>query len=230
MKRFLLLMAPIGLLLAGPALAQNDQNPGDRRRPRDPERMQQMLDRFDSDGDGELSREERQAAREARGDRQPGRREAAAEGDGPPRGPRGDRRAQGDRPGRSGQPGAERPRDGRGPGRGAPRDDADRGPGRGGPRGAFGPGPGRDGPPGPPNPEAMFDRFDENSDGQLSKDEFLALSRHMRRMGPGGPPPRGPRAGRNDFDRGGPPPGEFRRGRGPGEGAGRPRPETDKDN
>ena len=82
---------------------------------------------------------------------------------------------------------------------------------------------GADGPPGRPNPEAMFDRFDENSDGQLSKDEFLALSRHMRRMGPGGPPPRGPRAGRNDFDRGGPPPGEFRRGRGPGEGAGRPR-------
>ena len=78
MKRFLLLMAPLGLLLACPVLAQNDENPGDQQGPRNPERMQQMLDRFDNDGDGQLSREERQTAREAHGDRQPGRREPAA--------------------------------------------------------------------------------------------------------------------------------------------------------
>ena len=82
MKRFLLLMAPLGLLLACPVLAQNDEIRVIGRG-RDPERMQQMLDRFDNDGDGQLSREERQTAREAHGDRQPGRREPAAEGDRP---------------------------------------------------------------------------------------------------------------------------------------------------
>lgn len=54
--------------LATPVLAA----PGDQQqRPkrdgaRNPERMQQLLDRFDTDGDGKLSQEERQAMRAAR--------------------------------------------------------------------------------------------------------------------------------------------------------------------
>ena len=70
----------------------------------------------------------------------------------------------------------------------------------------------RGGPDGqrPPNPGAVFDRFDTNEDGQLSRSEFMELAREMRRMrerrGFDGPPPRGDRGPRGrrgpggDFD------------------------------
>ena len=57
----------------------------------------------------------------------------------------------------------------------------------------------------------MFDRFDENGDDQLSRDEFMKLSdtlREMRdRMGQGGPRRRGPGGeGFGPPERGGRPP------------------------
>jgi hypothetical protein len=57
----------------------------------------------------------------------------------------------------------------------------------------------------------LFNRFDEDQDNELSRDEFMRLTHFMRRMRMGPPPgpPGGPR-----FDRGrpeGPPPrGAFR--------------------
>ena len=47
----------------------------------------------------------------------------------------------------------------------------------------------------PPNPERLFNRFDENKDGSLSKDEFKALTDFMREHRPMGPPMMG-RGGR----------------------------------
>jgi hypothetical protein len=91
------------------------------------------------------------------------------------------RERRGDRPGRGGQ---ARGGEGRG-----------RGPGRGG-----------EDRPAPPDPNQLFDRFDENKDGQLSRDEFLKLTEETRgRRGP-----RGPREGRP-----GGPRGEDGGGRGP---------------
>ena len=47
---------------------------------------------------------------------------------------------------------------------------------------------GPDGPPPPPRPERLFNRFDENKDGSLSKDEFMKLSEFVREHRPPGPP------------------------------------------
>jgi hypothetical protein len=99
-----------------------------------------------------------------------------------------------DAPRRRGRP----PRGPEGPGR-------DRGPGDRGPGGP-------DGPRGfrPPNPERLFNAFDEDKNGQLSRDEFERLMNRLRELapprGPDGPPHfRGPRAGGPEFDRDRPP-------------------------
>jgi hypothetical protein len=85
------------------------------------------------------------------------------------------------------------PKEGRGPGRGAE--------GRRGPEGHPGPEGGPDGPPKLPKPEELFDKFDKDKDGKLSKDEFKELAEfvheHMPRPGrPPGPPPGGHFVGR----------------------------------
>jgi Ca2+-binding EF-hand superfamily protein len=86
--------------------------------------------------------------------------------------------------------------------------------GRGEGRGPEGRGQGR-GPedrPAPPDPNALFDEFDADKDGQLSREEFTKLTEARRGFMRGGRPPRdrGPREG---GDRPGPPPerGEFER-------------------
>ena len=47
---------------------------------------------------------------------------------------------------------------------------------------------------GPPDPNVVFDRFDENGDGQLSRAEFMRLAERMQQMRDrGGPGQDGPR-------------------------------------
>lgn len=92
------------------------------------------------------------------------------------------------------------------PGRGQARG----GEGRGGQgRGGEGRGRGPSDRPAPPDPNELFDRFDENKDGQLSRDEFMQLTnwtREMReRFAGAGPRGRGPRGeGVGGPGRGGP--------------------------
>ncbi|MDZ4656934.1 MAG: EF-hand domain-containing protein [Bythopirellula sp.] len=153
MKRAMFLLA-IGLpvLLASQGWAQEE---GERPR-RDGAMREEMIKEFDADGDGKLSDDERQTAREAmrerRGDRPEGRR-------------------------RQGQ----------------------------------GRGPGGEGRPAPPDPNLLFDEFDADKDGQLSRDEFMKLTEVQReRRGPRPPRegrPDGPPRGEGD-DRPGPPPGD----------------------
>ena len=197
------------LLMVGLAQAQPGEEPARERGPRNPEMREQMLKEFDADGDGKLNDEERQQAREVMRER------------------RGGPGQQADRPGRGQGRGQ-----GRGEGRGEGRAEG-RGPGRG-----PGAGEGRPGrrPAERPDPNALFDRFDANGDGQLSREEFLKLSEAMppRRgegrpgAGPGGPggpggrqADRGPREDRAPREGRGPradgPPGE------PGERPRRPR-------
>jgi Ca2+-binding EF-hand superfamily protein len=97
--------------------------------------------------------------------------------------------------------------------------------------------------PAPPDPNALFDEFDADKDGKLSREEFTKLTETRRGFMRGGRPPRGPRdsVSREGGDRPGPPPerrdGEFDRQpplqnqverpdgppRGPGEGRRGPR-------
>lgn len=96
-----------------------------------------------------------------------------------------------------------------------------RGPdGRGQGRGPEGRGPeGRGDRPAPPDPNALFDEFDADKDGQLSREEFTKLTETRRGFMRGGRPQggRGPRdsVSREGGDRPGPPPerrdGEFDR-------------------
>jgi Ca2+-binding EF-hand superfamily protein len=256
MKRTLVtLVLALPIFAAGQASAQEEERPR-----RDGEMRARMIEEFDADGDGELSDEERQTARETmrerRGDRPgSGGQGRGRGGEGRPAPPdpnqlfdefdadkdgqlsreeftkltqatRERRRQRGPREGR---PGGPRPEDGadfgpppRGPGFGPPplanQQDGPPGPP---PRGdEFGPPPGPRGPGGPrpsgpgpegrgpgfggPDPNRIFDRFDEDSDEQLSRDEFLKLTEWTREM-------------RERFVGGG------QRGRGPrGEGAGGP--------
>ncbi len=96
------------------------------------------------------------------------------------------------------------------------------------------------GPDGRPDPAKLFEKYDANDDGQLSREEFLELSKAVRprhgrhgkygdRRGPGRDgsegPPRFDREGplQNPGDRPGPPrEGRGRRGAGQGPGAGGP--------
>ncbi len=154
MKTTLICLA-MGLSLTsiGSALAQEEGEKPERPR-RDGEMRERMIKEFDADGNGELSDEERQKARETMRER------------------------RGDRP--EGQ--------GRGPGQGR---------GRGG-----------EGRPAPPDPNKVFDEFDADKDGQLSREEFLKLTDTQRDRRPPRPPregrPGGPRPGGDD--RPGPPP------------------------
>lgn len=194
-------------LLTASAFAQPPGDDSSNRPTGDPAMKQKLLDAFDANHDGQIDQAERRAIRRA----------LFENFGGPPegRGPEARRRPEpSDRP--STDRGPDGPREGRrrpdGPG---PRE---RGPG--GP-----PQPGRPaGPPAGPNPERLFNVFDENADGSLSKDEFLKLSDFMRSLRHQGPPWMR-RDGRPEFDR--PPRGDFqRRGRGDRgpRGEGRPRP------
>ena len=198
-----------------------------QRGPRDPN---EVFDQFDEDGDGMLSRDEfvkltefQRARRAGRGGagRQGGQGRGAGLGPGLGQG-RGPRVDAADRPGPPADrsfrpqrplgnqfedpagPPPERPRPGQGPGFGPPRGDR--------------PGAGLGG---MPDPDQVFDRFDSDGDGYLSRDEFAALTETVRgRMGGRG---QGLRRG---FGQG--PPEGRRGGRGGPNGFGRPaRPELD---
>lgn len=205
-------------LLALPAIAQTPEKPADEPPQGGPAMKQKLLDNFDTNKDGTLDHQEARAI---------GRALRENFDVGPPgdRGPEGRRRPDGPPRGEGRGPEGRR---GRGPGR---PEDGDRGPGDRGPRGPRdGRGPegfGRGGPggrpPGPPNPERLFNRFDENEDGSLSLEEFTALTHHMReRMAMGPPMGRGPgfERGRGPEGRGfdGPPRDGERRGGKRGEG------------
>ena len=201
MKRSLLIC---GVVLAlgwtvGPAAAEGPDGKGQSL---NPERRQKLIAEFDTDGDGKLNEEERQKARQSMRERRQNRPEGRPGS--PPEGRRGRK------PGNQGLDGPEgRPRGDRGPGGPEGRPRGDRGPGgpEGRPRGPQGHAPFDFG--------EMFDKFDKNSDGSLSRDEFQALTREIRQMrqnmkrqhgdqhrrseggfgnrelGPGGPPPLG---------------------------------------
>ncbi len=218
-------------LMALPALAQppGPQGPGQRGgRMRDPEIRQQMLEKFDADGDGRLNDEERQAMRESmRGQM----RERAGRGGPRPDADRGGRpdvppvdAAPSDLPGPAadelGPP--EEPKPEAAPAA-APQPERRHARGR------------ADGPPGPaggkhrrgPQLAPLFDWFDGNGNGQLSREEFLALAKFVGSHRPG-PPADRPRVGRQGMDGAPMGPGMGRRGgegrrgpaAGPREGAG----------
>ena len=230
-----LLICGVALALgwtAGPAAAKGPDGKGQSL---DPQRRQKLIAEFDTDGDGELNEVERQKARqsmrerrqdhpEGRGGPSEGRR-GRKSGDRGPGGPEG--RFRGDR-GPGGPEG--RSRGDRRPGGPEGRSRGDRRPG--GPEGRSR---GNRGPHGqsPVDLGSMFNQFDKNSDGSLSREEFELLTREVRQMrqnmkrqhgeqhrrsedsfgnqelGPGGPPPLGQQFG--------PPPsgGRFRRPDGP---------------
>lgn len=186
-------------LMALPATAQPPADDGGDRTPADPTAKQKLLDAFDANNDGTIDRDEaRVIGRALRENFNIGFGRGPADRGPRDRGPR-DR----DRAGRG--------PDGRGP------DGPPRGDGRGrGPEGRRGPDGTQDRPRGP-NPERVFNVFDENDDDSLSKEEFLKLSDFMRslRMNAGRPPGRGRGfEGRGPDDRPGPPRDGERRGRG----------------
>lgn len=165
-------MAFLMVLLCGSAATMAEDKAGDR--PGRAEMRERMIERFDEDGDGKLSEDERASAREAMQARRGRGGERAGRGRGPGEGPR------------------------RGPGPGL------EGGRRGGPeaRGA-GRGRGPGGPDGPArmDPEKVFDRIDADGDGSISREEFMAHSKTMQerfaaRGGRQGPQQRGDRAGR----------------------------------
>ena len=191
----------LGILISSGFAASAWAEEGSGNRPSREQFRQKMLEEFDADGDGDLNEEERSKAREEMRERfGRGRRERGGpEAGGPPeRGPR-ERGAREGGPRRG--PSAERGPEGR-----PPRRDGPRGPQR------------------PPmNPDEVFDTFDVDQDGQLSREEFhrlgmafrmaqamrmSQLGMHMQhRGGPMGPPPprggfedRGPRRDRPEMD------------------------------
>ena len=243
--------AVAALMIGGPSVAEEGAADSEGGKPGRAQMRERILQRFDADGDGQLSEDERAEARAARErmqrDGRGGKGRGKGQGQGRARGPeRGERGFEGRGP------------EGRGPqGRGP------QGRGQRGPRGEQG--------RRPPNPEQLFQRFDADGSGELSLDEFMKLADTMRarreqmegrgqgarrggpqsgdrgfgplpqrrgdfRPGPPGPPrgprpdfdrPRPPRREFSEDERRGPPPrGEFRRGpgRGPSEGRRPPRP------
>jgi Ca2+-binding EF-hand superfamily protein len=199
-------------LWAAPAMAEEskDGEKGDRQRD---EIREQMLKEHDKDGDGKLSDDERKAAKQAMHERMV--KEFDKDGDGKLSEDErqkmresmhekfGKGKKDGDRG--AGKKGKKEPGDRRGPGFRPDR-----------PRGPRGPG----GPP-LPSPEEMFEKFDEDKNDSLSRDEFKKMTAFVHEHRPMGPPPRGPE-GRRDF-RGHGPDGrgpEFRRPDGPRDGDG----------
>ncbi len=230
--------AVAALMIGGPAAAEETAGDAEGAKPGRAQMRERILQRFDADGDGQLSEDERAEARAARERMQRDGRggKGRGKGQGRARGPeRGDRGFEGRGP------------EGRGP----------QGRGPGGQRGQQG--------RRPPSPEQLFQRFDADGSGELSLEEFRQLADTMRarreqmegrgqgarRGGPQGSgdrgfgplpqrrgdfrpgPPGPPRGPRPDFDRPRPPRGEFsedeRRGpphpgefrRGPGRGPNR---------
>ncbi len=199
-------------LLAWPALAQTPEKPADEPPAGNPAMKQKILDAFDTNKDGTLDRAERQAMRRAMVENFGGGPGGPGTGD---RGPEGRRRPDGPPPGEGRGPEGRR---GRGPDDG-PGDRGSLGPHRGEGRGPEGRGP--DGPPpGPPNPERLFNRFDENKDGSLSKDEFKQLTDFMHERFAMRPPMMGRGGPGRGFDG---PPRDFERRGGEGRGEGRRR-------
>ena len=94
--RMSLMAVVIGLMAGGSVLAAEGDDKPRERGPRDPERMQKLLEKFDADGDGKLNKEERTAAREARmakrGEKGGEKAGEQARKRGGPRGPRGPQR------------------------------------------------------------------------------------------------------------------------------------------
>jgi hypothetical protein len=193
--------------------AKENEKAEQSEHPRLDELHKLALEKFDADKDGKLNDEERAKAREYHQKLREEIMHEWRERGGPPRGPRPPR-------------GPGRGPEGRGPEGRGPEERAERGP--------DGPGPG-----GPPPAMRLFERFDENHDGRLSREEFEKLAGRMRQMGP--PPGRGPggpdgprgwgRAGRLDGPDAGPEGGPARRrgdfDRGPERR--RPRPPRDDD-
>lgn len=157
--------------------------PGRRNRPAGPPDPAEVFKQSDTNGDGVLDLEEFIKASEAmRPQRAAGPPRGSGDA-GPPQGGqrRFDRRQPLQNPDDS-QPGPPRRR-ADGPRADQPRGDA--GPPPRGPRGRQadpvgpgGAGPGR----GMPDPDAVFDRFDDNGDGQLSREEFHQLADRMQAM------------------------------------------------
>jgi hypothetical protein len=175
-------IATVGLLAMTAMAAESD---GKDAKPSDEGAVragirEKILKEFDKDGDGKLSDDERQEARQKMRELMSERhRERGDDGE------RGEHRRHAD----------GHDRDGRGPEGHGPD-------GHSGPDGHGGP----DGPPKMPKPEEMFSKFDKDSDGKLSKDEFMALANFVHEHMP--PPPQRPRF---SADRGaeGPPRGHF---------------------
>lgn len=223
MRYFVMAMALTATgLLSLPATAQppeEAQQGGDR--PDRTEFHERILEEFDEDKSGSLDEKERETMRtrfRERAERVRGERPSEADRERPEAGRRERERRDGERrDGERNRPEGDRP----------PRGEGRRGPGRG-PGGPGGPG-GPRGPMGmPPGPalDPLFNWFDGNSDGQLSREEFGALAEFVRRHAPRRPggPPDGPRFGGRPDER---PRGEFRRGEGRGPD-GRPRAERER--
>jgi hypothetical protein len=149
----------------GPAAAKGPDGKGQSL---DPQRRQKLIAEFDTDGDGELNEVERQKARQSMGERRQNHPK------GRPGGPSEGRRGR-----KPGDQGEGRSRGDRRPGGPEGRSRGDRRPG--GPEGRSR---GNRGPQGqsPFDLGEMFDKFDKNADGSLSREEFQALTREVRQM------------------------------------------------
>ncbi len=188
-----LLLMVFLLSIATSEVAQADdggEEPKRSQSKRGPEFRQRMLKRFDADGDGKLSDDERA---EARQEMRRHHRKRGSKGGGellPERAPRKDfERPQGfDQPLRNAEDSASR----------GPRADKERRDGRNHRRHASNKA---------PNPNKMFDRFDADGNGQLSREEFHQLAKTMHRVRDGH---KGHRRGKGHGDRSGNP-GEGRK-------------------
>ena len=156
------LIAGIVLLLGSIVEPLTAQGPSDSRQGLDPEQRQKLITKFDTDGDGELNEEERQNARQSMRERRRNRSEGFSRRR--PRGPEDRFREQ------RGPGGPEdRFREQRGPGGPEDRFREERGPRRLERRPPF-------------ELKKMFDKFDEDGNGSLSREEFQSLTQQVHRM------------------------------------------------